>query len=89
MLAANGLNSITRNRWPDDFGASLDPRKNMYIWLATTRVFEAFQFIVRNTQWGTMQVHAYPFSQSGSTFIVEMDEKVWRAAGLDLNGSPA
>lgn len=85
VLAADGLNSMTRNRWPEDFGASLDPRRNMYMWLGTSRVFEAFQFIVRNTQWGTMQVHAYPYGPDGSTFIVEMDERVWRAAGLDMN----
>ncbi|MGV8846178.1 bifunctional salicylyl-CoA 5-hydroxylase/oxidoreductase [Tessaracoccus sp.] len=85
VLAADGLNSPTRNRWADDFGATLDPRKNMYVWLGTSRVFEAFQFIVRNTEWGTMQVHAYPYGQNGSTFIVEMDETVWRAAGFDMN----
>lgn len=89
VLAADGLNSMTRNRWPEDFGASLDPRRNMYIWLGTERVFEAFQFIVRNTEWGTMQVHAYPYGSHGSTFIVELDEAVWRAAGLDMNAGRA
>lgn len=85
VIAADGLNSAVRNRWPEDFGASLDARKNMYIWLGTSRVYEAFQFVVRNTEWGTMQVHAYPFGATGSTFIVEMGEDVWRRAGLDLN----
>lgn len=85
VIAADGLNSQVRNRWPEDFGATLDPRRNMYIWLGTSRVFEAFQFIVRNLDVGTMQVHAYPYSHEGSTFIVEMSEDVWRRAGLDLN----
>ena len=30
-----------------------------------------------------MQIHGYPYSDSGSTFIVEMREDVWRRAGLD------
>ena len=30
-----------------------------------------------------MQIHGYPYSDSGSTFIVEMHEDVWRRAGLD------
>jgi anthraniloyl-CoA monooxygenase len=53
------------------------------MWLGTDLVFEAFQFYVKATQWGTMQIHGYPYSDSGSTFIVEMHEDVWRAAGLD------
>ncbi len=46
-------------------------------------MFEAFQFFVKQTEWGTMQIHGYPFSDKGSTFIVEMHEDVWRSAGLD------
>ena len=30
-----------------------------------------------------MQIHGYPYSDSGSTFIVEMHEDVWRRAGFD------
>jgi anthraniloyl-CoA monooxygenase len=30
-----------------------------------------------------MQVHGYPYSETGSTFIVEMHEDVWRRAGFD------
>ena len=56
---------------------------NKYIWLGTDRVFEAFQFFVKQTDWGTMQIHGYPYSDSGSTFIVEMHEDVWRRAGFD------
>ena len=49
----------------------------------TDLVFEAFQFFVKQTPWGTMQMHGYPYAENGSTFIVEMHEDVWRAAGLD------
>ena len=67
----------------DVFRPSLDRRRNKYIWLGTDLVFEAFQFFVKQTEWGTMQIHGYPFSDTGSTFIVEMHEDVWRRAGLD------
>src|SRR5207248_5320618 len=30
-----------------------------------------------------MQIHAYPYDAGGSTFIVEMHDPVWRAAGFD------
>ena len=83
VVAADGLNSQVRTKYADAFGPSLDPRHNKYIWFGTDLVFEAFQFIVRNTEFGTMQIHGYPYSDKGSTFIVEMHEDVWRRAGFD------
>ena len=83
VVAADGLNSAIRTKYADVFMPSLDVRKNKYIWLGTDRVFEAFQFFVKQTDWGTMQIHGYPYSDSGSTFIVEMHEDVWRRAGFD------
>ncbi|GAB6896984.1 bifunctional salicylyl-CoA 5-hydroxylase/oxidoreductase [Kineosporia succinea] len=82
VVASDGLNSAVRARYAQDFGPDLDVRRNKYMWLATDRVFEAFQFFVRTTEWGTMQVHGYPFGDSGSTFIVEMHEDVWERAGF-------
>ncbi|MDQ1032010.1 anthraniloyl-CoA monooxygenase [Streptomyces umbrinus] len=83
VVGADGLNSQVRAARADVFRPSLDRRHNRYMWLGTDRVFEAFQFFVRQTEWGTMQVHGYPYSESGSTFIVEMHEDVWRRAGFD------
>ncbi|BCJ33512.1 salicylyl-CoA 5-hydroxylase [Actinocatenispora thailandica] len=83
VVAADGVNSTVRARYADVFGPRLDRRRNKYIWLGTDLVFEAFQFFVKQTEWGTMQIHGYPYSDAGSTFIVEMHEDVWRAAGFD------
>ncbi|WP_246088248.1 bifunctional salicylyl-CoA 5-hydroxylase/oxidoreductase [Nocardioides albertanoniae] len=83
VLAADGVHSRIRTKYADRFGPSLDHRKNTYIWFGTDLVFEAFQFFVKQTRWGTMQIHGYPYSERGSTFIVEMHEDVWRRAGLD------
>ena len=83
VLAADGLNSVVRTKYADVFRPRLDRRHNKYIWFGTDLVFEAFQFFVKNTDWGTMQIHGYPYSDAGSTFIVEMHEDVWRRAGLD------
>ena len=80
VVAADGVNSRVRT---EAFSPSVDRRLNKYIWLGTDLVFEAFQFVVRNTEFGTMQIHGYPYSDRGSTFIVEMHEDVWRKAGFD------
>ncbi|MEU6025970.1 bifunctional salicylyl-CoA 5-hydroxylase/oxidoreductase [Streptomyces tauricus] len=84
VVGADGVNSQVRAAHRDIFRPTLDQRHNKYMWLGTDRVFEAFQFFVRQTEWGTMQVHGYPYSETGSTFIVEMHEDVWRRAGFDV-----
>ncbi|WP_030841415.1 bifunctional salicylyl-CoA 5-hydroxylase/oxidoreductase [Streptomyces hygroscopicus] len=83
VVGADGVNSALRARYADVFRPALDRRANKFMWLGTDRVFEAFQFMIKETEWGTMQVHGYPYSDSGSTFIVEMHEEVWRRAGFD------
>jgi anthraniloyl-CoA monooxygenase len=83
VVAADGLNSLVRSRYADSFGPSLDRRACKYMWLGTDKVFDAFKFYIRETPYGVMQVHGYPFDAGGSTFIVEMNEAVWRAAGFD------
>ena len=83
VLAADGVNSQIRAKYADSFGPSLDPRPNKFMWLGTDQVFEAFKFFVTETEFGTMQIHGYPYSDAGSTFIVEMHEDVWHAAGFD------
>lgn len=82
VIAADGLNSAVRNRWPEHFGASLDGRSSKYIWLGTDKVLEAFTFIIKETEWGVMQMHGYPYSDGESTFIIEMEPDVWERAGF-------
>ena len=53
------------------------------MWLGTDLVFDAFKFYIRETPYGVMQIHGYPFDASGSTFIVEMHDEVWQAAGFE------
>lgn len=83
VLAADGVNSQIRAKYADAFGPDLDPRSNKFMWLGTDQVFEAFKFFVKETEWGVMQIHGYPYSDEGSTFIVEMHQDVWQAAGFD------
>ncbi|KAB2586750.1 oxidoreductase [Rhodococcus erythropolis] len=83
VLASDGINSAIRSTYAETFKPTLDPRKSKFMWLGTDKVFEAFKFYVKETPHGVMQIHGYPFSDQGSTFIVEMHEDVWRKAGFD------
>ncbi|MCT9088951.1 bifunctional salicylyl-CoA 5-hydroxylase/oxidoreductase [Streptomyces sp. ASQP_92] len=83
VVAGDGVRSATRAAHADTFGPDLDERTCRYMWLGTDKVFEAFTFIVAEGDFGTLQVHAYPFDGRRSTFIVEADEESWRRAGFD------
>jgi anthraniloyl-CoA monooxygenase len=83
VLAADGINSVVRETYADVFRPTVDTRDCKFMWLGTDKVFDAFKFYVRETPFGVMQIHGYPFDASGSTFIVEMHQDVWHAAGFD------
>lgn len=85
VVAADGANSTVRARYADTFRPDLDRRHCRYMWLGTDRVFEAFTFYIEHTPYGVMQLHCYPYDATGSTFIVEMAESAWRAAGFDAS----
>ena len=81
IVAADGANSTLRRN--GKFGTSSTPQGCKYVWFGTDLVLDAFTFIFKETEHGLFQVHAYPFDEHTSTFIVEAPEPVWRAAGLD------
>ena len=83
LIAADGVNSRIRAGRAGAFGTSLDHRRCKYMWLGADLVFEAFSFFILETEWGVFQIHAYPYDETMSTFIVETDEATWRRAGLD------
>lgn len=82
ILAADGLNSRTRERFAASYLPDVDVRVCRYVWLGTPRRFEAFTFAFEQTPAGWVQAHAYRFDDDTSTFIVEMPENVWRGNGL-------
>ena len=89
VVAADGINSVVRRRYADHFRPDLDVRPAKFIWLGTTRRFDAFTFIFLERAEGVFQVHAYRFDAQHSAFIVECDEASWRAACLDRMNADA
>ncbi len=83
IVGADGVNSIVRRANESAFRPDIDVRTARYIWLGTTRMFDAFTFIFVEANGGVYQAHAYRFDDSHSAFIVECDEKSWLAAGFD------
>ena len=83
LLAGDGIHSRIRTRHAATFQPQIDQRHCRYVWLGTTRRFDAFTFAFEHTEEGWFQAHAYRYDDTTSTFIVETPESVWRAAGLE------
>ncbi len=82
VVAADGVNSPLRSTRAASFRPDFEVRNCKYMWLGTDLIFDAFKFYVETTPYGVMQVHGYPYDATGSTFIIEMNDAVWRAAGF-------
>jgi anthraniloyl-CoA monooxygenase len=83
VVAADGVGSATRGDLAGAFEPSLERRRCSYMWLGTPLVYDSFKFFIVETEHGVFQIHAYPYSDEMSTFIVEADEEPWRRAGFD------
>jgi len=83
VVAADGLNSITRKKYAEAFQPDIEMRKCRFIWLGTKKLLDAFTFAFKETEWGWFNLHAYRFDEDTSTFIVETPEDVWQKAGID------
>jgi len=85
ILAADGANSMVRRTYTEQFRPTMKTGKAKYIWFGTTQHFDSLTFLFEENEHGVFSVHAYPFDDKTSTFIVETDEQSWRNAGLDRN----
>lgn len=83
IVAADGVNSKIRRAYPDAFGTTIDQRRNVFAWMGSTREFDAFHYLFKETPHGPVVMHCYQYEPQGSTWIVEMSEKTWLGFGFD------
>jgi 2-polyprenyl-6-methoxyphenol hydroxylase-like FAD-dependent oxidoreductase len=84
VVAADGVHSALRERHRDHFGTEVSAGRNMYSWLGTTKVFDAFTFAFVETEHGWIWCYAYRFCDDRSTVVVECSPETWRGLGLDV-----
>lgn len=82
IVGADGINSTVREIYRDYFQPSETFLSNKYIWYGTNQRFDTLSLIFRENQDGVFVAHAYPYSKTTSTFIVECDAKSWTQAGF-------
>lgn len=83
VVAADGINSATRNEHADVLGARVETGSDLYLWCGTELALPSAVFAPVQTESGTFVAHAYPYARDRSTFLIETDEQTWRRAGFD------
>jgi len=83
VVAGDGITSIIREKFADEFGTTMDWRRNKFCWLATSKPLDDFEFIFRRNEHGWWWVHAYRYEEGTTTWIVETSEETWKSAGMD------
>ncbi|MFE9017742.1 FAD-dependent monooxygenase [Streptomyces sp. NPDC007808] len=87
VVAADGLHSALRTRHADHFGTRYTQGRNRYVWLGTSKVFDAFTFAFVETGHGWIWCYGYGCGPEAGTVVVECAPGTW--AGLGLDTAPA
>ncbi|WP_329469459.1 FAD-dependent monooxygenase [Streptomyces sp. NBC_01723] len=83
VVAADGVGSALRTHHAAHFGSEITFGRNRYVWLGTTKVFDAFTFAFTETDHGWIWAYGYGFGPGGSTCVVECAPETWTGLGLD------
>jgi 2-polyprenyl-6-methoxyphenol hydroxylase-like FAD-dependent oxidoreductase len=83
VVGADGVNSLVRRAFEEEFGASLTYLNNRFAWFGTTKPFDTLTQTFRHTPIGDFNAHHYRYAANRSTFIVEMDEASFVRAGFE------
>jgi anthraniloyl-CoA monooxygenase len=82
VVAADGAHSTIRTRHAASFEPELDVRPNWFAWYGTTRLFDPLSLVFRQAAEGLFIAHAYRYSRTHSTFLVECDPRTFEGARL-------
>jgi 2-polyprenyl-6-methoxyphenol hydroxylase-like FAD-dependent oxidoreductase len=82
VVGADGVNSIVRERYREQFQPSVQVLSNRYVWYGTEQPFECLTLTFRENEAGAFVAHHYRYADERSTFIVECDAATWERAGF-------
>lgn len=82
VVAADGVNSKTREAFADKFKPEIGLRPNHFVWMGSTKPLDAFNFFFRETEHGIFIAHCYQYQPGRSTWIFETDPETFKRANL-------
>ncbi|MDG2034509.1 MAG: FAD-dependent monooxygenase [Rhodospirillales bacterium] len=83
IVAGNGITSFIREDRQETFGADVVFRPNKFVWLGSTKEFDAFTFYFNENEHGLWRGHCYQYMPGASTFIVECTNETFSKTGLE------
>lgn len=83
VVGADGANSVVRSQLAERFQPGFEARRNRFAWYGTHQLFHPVSLVFRESEHGVFIAHAYQYSKTLSTFLVEVDPDTWQRAGLD------
>ncbi|PFH12329.1 anthraniloyl-CoA monooxygenase [Collimonas sp. PA-H2] len=84
VVVSNGVNHISLEL-PAALTPQVDFGRNKYIWYGTSQLFDQMNLVFRGNDKGVFIGHAYKYSDTMSTFIVECSEQTYAKAELEMH----
>ncbi|WP_040767309.1 FAD-dependent monooxygenase [Tsukamurella sp. 1534] len=85
IVAADGARSAVREKLQAELGVHVAYGALHYMWCGTDFAVENAHFTWRTRGDGLFVVHAYPYTDDRSTFLIEVDAHTWESARLAEN----
>ena len=83
VVGADGVNSLVRRTFEQEFGTSVTYLNNRFAWFGTTKPFDTLTQTFRHTPIGDFNAHHYRYARNRSTFVVETDAASFVRAGFE------
>jgi 2-polyprenyl-6-methoxyphenol hydroxylase-like FAD-dependent oxidoreductase len=83
IVGADGVNSLVRHTYAEEFDAGISYLANRFAWFGTSKPFDTLTQTFRHTPIGNFNAHHYRYAPGRSTFIVEVDAATFVGAGLE------
>ncbi len=83
VVGADGVNSLVRRTFAEEFGATVTHLTNRFAWFGTSKVFDTLTQTFRHTPIGDFNAHHYRYAPGRSTFIVETNAETFVRAGFE------
>ena len=77
IVAADGINSLIREKYKEHFQPKIEYRRNHFIWLGTSAPTDAFSFHFTTNEFGIWDLCMYQYKPNMCTWVVEAPEATW------------
>jgi anthraniloyl-CoA monooxygenase len=83
VVGADGVNSVVRDLYGDEFLPSITASRNWWAWYGTTQLFPPVSLIFVREPEGLFIGHAYQYSADMSGFVVEIGARTFEQLAFD------